>query len=511
MIPASPSPDTKTAPGQATAGTAAGGAGGGLTPAAQAFLASRGLSASILGLLPVAFGTDRGRECVFFGQIVDGDKAGYKARPLDEKLFWQKPGTAQRLWNLDQVKGAETVLITEGELDACALVECGFSAKQVVSIFGGAKGDDEANLKQAQEALEQLAGVKRIYLVHDGDRVGLALRRTLAKVLGAARCWFLEWPEGIKDANEMLVKEGPEALRELVENALPWPVDGLYRIGEIPQPPPLELWDAGWPEWNGGVKLAPTHLSVMTGHGGDGKTRFGAQMWWQIARANSIRVAVCTMETLAKPGYLKYLRQFIHRKPQHRMTPDDLRFADGLIDDHYRFIQHPERKPGLKWLLDVAEAAVVREGCRALKIDPWNKLERTRDGRQSETDYIGEVLDELMLFATDLNCHVQVVAHPAKSDATTRRKDGTLRPPELENIAGSKAWETKPDQGFVMYRPQKWAAGGQRLTDCEFYVRKTRFDELGYPRCFHMRLDLATECYVSTEYEGGYRSMGGAA
>ena len=488
-----------------TAGTAGGAVGRGLTPAAKAFLAGRHLSESILGLLPVAFGTDRGRECVFFGQTVDGDPAGYKARPLDAKDFWQKPGTAQRLWNLDQVQGSETVLITEGELDACALVEAGFSPKQVVSVFGGSKGEEEANLKQAQDALEALGGVKRIYLVTDGDRPGLALRRTLAKVLGAARCWFLEWPEGIKDANEMLVKEGAEPLRELVENSLPWPVEGLYRIDQIPDPPPLELWDAGWPEWNGGVKLAPTHLSVCTGHGGDGKTRFMAQLWWQVARLHSIRVAVCTMETLAKPGYRRYLRQFAHRKPEARMSPEECAKADRLIADHYRFIQHPERKPGLAWMLDVAEAAVVRDGCRAVIIDPWNKLERTRPDRQSETDYIGQVLDELMLFATDLNCHVQVIAHPSKSDATTRGK-----PPELENIAGSKAWETKPDQGFVMFRPEKFK-GGQRMTGCEFYVRKTRFDELGYPRRFDMRLDLDSECYVSTEYEGGYRSMGGAA
>lgn len=490
-----------------TAGTVAGRAGSGLTPAALAFLGRRGLSGSTLARMPAAFGiTAKGREVIEFHQTVDGEPAGKKIRPLDEKAFVQVKGTAQRLWNLDQVQGAETVLITEGEIDALSLVEVGFSPKQVVSVFGGSKGEEGANLKQAQEALEALAGVRTVYLVHDADPPGFALRKTLARVLGAARCRFLEWPDGIKDANDMLVKEGPEALRELVENSLPWPVDGLFRLAEIPAPPHLELWDAGWPEWGGRVKLAPTHLSVMTGHGGDGKTRFGAQMWFQIARAHSIRVAVCSMETLAKPGYVKYLRQFVHRKPQHLLSADDVRFADRLIDDHYRFIQHPQRKPGLRWLLDVAEVAVVREGCRAVVIDPWNKLERARPNGQSETDYIGEVLDELMLFATDLNCHVQVVAHPAKSTAITRRKDGTLRPPELEDIAGSKAWETKPDQGFVMYRPEKWGPGHERKTECEFYVRKTRYDELGYPSRFDMRLNLETECYESTEFETPYEA-----
>ncbi len=33
----------------------------------------------------------------------------------------------------------------------------------------------------------------------------------------AARFHFVEWPEGVKDANEMLLSDGAEALGELVQ------------------------------------------------------------------------------------------------------------------------------------------------------------------------------------------------------------------------------------------------------------------------------------------------------
>ena len=465
---------------------------------APAFLKSRGLSLTTLARLPVAFGMARGRECIFFRQ---GPK-GFKARPLDEKTFWQAPGTPQQLWNLEQCQGSKVIWITEGELDACALVEAGVEPNGVVSLFGGGKESEDANLNQAKKALEALKGVQTIILCHDADDVGFALRKTLAKVLGAARCRFVEWPEGIKDANDMLLKEGPEALYELVnDGTLEWPVDGLYRLHELPVPPPMELWDAGWPEWEGGVKLGAGHMSVATGHGGHGKTRFMAQVWWQIATTYGLRVAVCSMETMVMPGYRRYLREFYHKKSEGRLSPDDMRNADRKIEEHYRFIQHPERKPSLQWLLDVAEVAVVREGCRAIVIDPWNKLERARDPRQTETDYISEVLDGLILFAHDLNCHVQVIAHPSKRD-----KQRIDTAPTLEDIAGSKAWETKPDQGFALYR-EKTADGRRQVTDCEFIVRKTRYDELGFPRVFNMKLDLNTGCFVSTDYTtGGYAS-----
>ena len=74
----------------------------------------------------------------------------------------------------------------------------------------------------------------------------------------------------------MLRSDGAQALRELVtEGALPWPVEGLYRLNELPEPAPLSLWNPGFPEWESKVMLAPRTLSVVTGHPGHGKT----QLW----------------------------------------------------------------------------------------------------------------------------------------------------------------------------------------------------------------------------------------
>lgn len=445
---------------------------------------------------------------MFFGCVIDGDSKGYKARALDEKRFWQKPGTPQVWWNIDQVLGSDVAYVTEGELDACALVEAGLDPKQVLSVPGGAK-EEGANYEFVKDGFQRgLDSVRRWVICGDADKVGLGLRRDLARLLGMAQVWFVEWPEGVKDANEMLLKEGPEALRELVtKGALPWPVNGLYRAAEIPLPPPMELWDAGFPEWEGRCKLARGLLSVVTGHGGHGKTKLMAQIWYQIAKAHGVRGAVCTMETRPKPHYLRDLRQFHWRRLEHTLTPQERAQADRFVDDHYRFILHPDDKPDLRWLLDVAEVAVVREGCRFLLIDPWNKLERTRPDRMSETEYIGQVLDELAVFGRDLGCHVQIVAHPSKTDMGNRD-----RAPELENIAGSKAWETKPDQGFVVWRPVKFEKpkdGGKprRVTESKFIVRKSRFqDELGPDWTYEMRLNLETGCFESIDYETHYQA-----
>lgn len=123
-----------------------------------------------------------------------------------------------------------------------------------------------------------------------------------------------------------------------------------------------------------------------------------------------------------------------------------------------------------------AEVAVRRNGAKILQIDPWNRLEGSRERGESETDYIGRCLRELYSFAVDLDCHVQIIAHPAKAGDGYRRSD----PPELEHIHGSKHWDNMVDQGFVVHRPRLFNDAGK----CEYYAelhhKKARFEELGY-------------------------------
>ena len=75
---------------------------------------------------------------------------------------------------------------------------------------------------------------------------------------------------------------------------------------------------------------------------------------------------------------------------------------------------------------------------------PGRSVEQTGGGSwsgESETEYIGRCLRTLHAFAHDLNCHVQVLAHPAKMDATRKG-----RAPELEESPARRigtTWSTR--------------------------------------------------------------------
>jgi twinkle protein len=93
-----------------------------------------------------------------------------------------------------------------------------------------------------------------------------------------------------------------------------------------------------------------------------------------------------------------------------------------------------------------------------------------------------------------MNCHVQILAHPAKMDSARKG-----RAPELEDISGSKNWDNMVDQGFVVHRPT-FVEEGERKTEAVFYHRKARFDALGYPCQLKMTFDLMAGRYRSADY-----------
>lgn len=473
--------------------------------------AKRRISRETLERLGVASGTaffptlGRSSEAVFFPYVVGGERVNWKAASFPDKAFTSQKGGKLAFFNLDRVIGSETIYITEGEWDAASLVEAGIPETQVISVPNGAREhkaeDDETprGYGYVEEALKMgLGRAKRFVFCGDMDGPGFALRQDMARILGAARFWFVEWPDGCKDANDLLRSDGHDAVRDLVTNgALPWPVDGLYRLDEIPEPPPMTLWDPGFPEWEGKVRLAPGTMSVVTGHPGHGKTHLWAQIWFQVVRRHQVTACIASFETRVKPHHRRILRTLYTGKLEKDMGQAEARRADDWIRERYLWLRHPDQRPTLDWVLDMAEVAVVRHGAKILQIDPWNRLEGARPSGESETDYIGRCLTSLYVFAQDMDCHVQVLAHPAKMDQQRRGKA-----PGLEDIAGSKHWENRVDQGFVVHRPRVFE-DGQRQTEAVLFHRKVRFDELGYDCKLNLELDLMQGRYVSTDYKVG--------
>ncbi|MGH9369309.1 MAG: DNA primase [Thermoanaerobaculia bacterium] len=153
---------------------------------------------------------DRGRPVGFGGRVLAaGQEPKYLNSP--ESPLFQKKRT---LYGLSQAREAirrrERVVLVEGYFDHLALLRAG--RDETVASMGTALTPEQA------EKLRRLA--ERVVLCYDGDSAGrAATRAAIALCLAQGfRVAVARLPEG-EDPDDLLAREGPEAVSERIEQA----------------------------------------------------------------------------------------------------------------------------------------------------------------------------------------------------------------------------------------------------------------------------------------------------
>ena len=474
------------------------------------FAKKRGISQKTLTDLRCESGKgkygNRELESIVFGYYdLKGERVNYKARAIEEKVFKQQKDGTQQFFNLDNVlksKNLDTLYITEGEFDALALYESGFALDSILSVPNGAPAssvEEPENSRKYQYVLDGLelglSKAKKYVLITDNDEQGRFLRNDLAGILGHGKCMFVDFPKGIKDVNELLIKLGKDEIQYFIKESLQaFPIEGVYNLDEIPEPSPITLWNPQFEGWHDKVMLGAGMVSVFTGYPGHGKTSFTIQMWAQICLSYKITVGMFMGETRVKPYVRRSLRTIFHKKLEFECTDQEKDSADWWIRDHFYFLNHPNNTPNFKWVCEKIRDMKARYGIGAFILDPFNKLEMPTFSGGSETQFIGRCLDDLTALAKVLDIHIMVLAHPAKPD----QKVGASAPTAY-SISGSAHWYNKPDHIFSLWRPQFTNDDGSRNTECKLTVWKTRYEEWGFPRVMDMNFNINKGLFESED------------
>ncbi|WP_232535106.1 toprim domain-containing protein [Nocardia terpenica] len=113
-------------------------------------------------------------------------------------------GDRPRLYNTaDLLAPADTVCVTEGELDAIMAHLCGL---HVIGVPGA-----EAWQKHYREPL---LGYEAVYILGDGDEAGMRFATTIAGQLPNAK--ITPMPAGV-DVNSLVLSEGKQALLDRIK------------------------------------------------------------------------------------------------------------------------------------------------------------------------------------------------------------------------------------------------------------------------------------------------------
>lgn len=429
------------------------------------WIEARGIDVELASRFGLSTTSDGGKHWLSVPYIERGQTINHKHRMTSAKRHRMDEGAPLTLWNHDTLVDCDPnvpLVITEGEWDALTAIHCG--KWHAVSVPNGAPGENEesvpdptpendrtryAYLWRSRELLDR---VQTIVLATDADGPGRKLCQELARRLGPERCKFVVYPDDCKDLNDVLLKHGAATVTRVIDGAKPYPIKGLYRIDDFPEPPEMEARSLGLPYLDEFWRLVPGTFSVVTGYPGHGKTSF---ILWLIAHQLrvGVNVALGSFETLVKPILQRRLRACLIGCGEYALPAASLPEADRILAERLTIIAHnidePDEEMTLEELIENARIAVIRDGVKLLVIDPWNEIEHKRRSDESETDYTGRAIRALKAFAKAYECAVWLVAHPRKPMV-----DGVKpKPPGLYDIAGSANFANKADYGISVHRP----------------------------------------------------------
>ncbi|KAH0911168.1 hypothetical protein HID58_034489 [Brassica napus] len=443
-----------------------------------------------------------------------GELVSVKYRYLTKKFFQEK-NTRRIFYGLDDIEKASEIIIVEGEIDKLAMEEAGF--RNCVSVPDGAPAsvssketppeEKDTKYKFLWNCNDYLKKASRIVIATDGDGAGQALAEEVARRLGKERCWRVKWPkksddEHYKDANEVLMSMGPHSLSEAVRSAEPYPIQGLFSFKDF-----FDEIDAyyhrthgheygvssGWKTLDNFYSVVPGELTVVTGVPNSGKSEWIDALLCNLNHSVGWKFALCSMENKVRDHGRKLLEKHVKKpffdadygRSVPRMSVEELDEGKLWLDDTFTLIRcELDSLPSIGWVLERAKAAVLRHGIRGLVIDPYNELDHQRTQRQTETEYVSQMLTKIKRFAQHHSCHVWFVAHPKQ----LQQWDGG--PPNLYDISGSAHFINKCDNGIVIHRNRDEKAGPLDLV--QICVRKVRNKVAGQIGDAYLCYDRAT-------------------
>ena len=388
-----------------------------------------------------------------------GNLCNIKSRTADKK-FRQESDAKSTLYNYDNCHSKDEIIWVEGEMDVLSLAEIGYD--NAVSLPNGApkefKGDE--NDKRFTALANCPLNLKKIIIFTDNDEAGQALHKEILHRFGKDIAWKVKLPQGIKDANELLMKQGPQALQDAIDGAIAYPIDGLYTARDYYHSI-HDLYDGnyekpltiGVPSLDKLLKFQPSTFHVWTGVPNHGKSMFLDYVLINLAQRHGLKFAMFSPEHSTQM-HIRRLVQMINGKSfdegfNNRMDKKELNEALAFLHKHFYFIETRDATPKLDLILDIAKSSVQKFGINCVCIDPYNEVDATRSGGKREDEHIRDFISQCKRFGRIHNVTFFVVAHPTKLQ---KNASGKYEAPTAYEISGAAHWYNQADVIVTIHR-----------------------------------------------------------
>ncbi len=418
---------------------------------AIAYLESRGISSKTAKQYEITMkaGTNNILVFPFYDEAGELQFIKYRktdfTKEKDKNKEWCEKNCKPILFGMKQCKDFERLIITEGQIDSLSVAEAGII--NAVSVPMGANG-----FTWVPYCWDWLSKFKEIIVFGDYERERITLldeisKRFANKVKHVKEENYL----GCKDANEILLKHGPEAIREAVKNAVALPVNKVLSLADVENVNIFELakLKTGLKELDdtlyGGIPFGI--VCLIAGKRGDGKSTLTSQIMGQAVEQGYTTFAYSG----ELPNYL-YKSWFDFQIAGRNHITENKK--DGRIS---RFITNPNQELINNWyrekafiydsriieddepedLIKTIIQAIKQYGVRVILIDNLMTAMYIDEKQGSDKyDQQGRFVRELTKIALQYDCLILLVAHRRKNSFTTDANDEVSGSGDITNLAG---------------------------------------------------------------------------
>ena len=145
------------------------------------------------------------------------------------KNFKLYKGAEKIFYNINSIVGYDWCVIVEGEMDVLAFHEAGI--KNVISVPNGASLNSN-RLDYLDNCIDYFDDKEKIILAVDTDEPGQALKQEFIRRLGAEVCYLVDFKDH-KDANDYLIAEGKDKLKDVIKLAVQVPLEGVSTLRDL--------------------------------------------------------------------------------------------------------------------------------------------------------------------------------------------------------------------------------------------------------------------------------------
>ena len=422
-----------------------------LEPAVE-YLAKRGISSEIAKKYEITIKQETNNILVFPFYDEKGELQFIKYRKTDfdkekdKNKEWCEKDCKPILFGMKQCNEKfDRLVLTEGQLDSLSVAEAGI--ENAVSVPTGANG-----FTWIPYCWDWLTKFEEIVVFGDCEKGKITLlddisKRFPNKVKHVREADYLE----CKDANEILLKHGPDAVKKAVENAIALPVNKVLSLADVENVNIFELQKlkTGLKELDdtlyGGIPFGI--VCLVAGKRGDGKSTLTSQIMGQAVEQGYNTFAYSG----ELPNYLYKSWFDFQIAGRNHITENN---KDGRIN---RFITNPNQKLINDWyrekafiydnriveddeqedLLKTITQAIMQYGIKVILIDNLMTAMYIDEKQGSDKyDQQGRFVRALTKIALQYNCLILLVAHRRKNSFTTDANDEVSGSGDITNLAG---------------------------------------------------------------------------